>query len=74
MSGVRVKGEKIEQLRLEKLVMERKEFAALVGISITSVWYMERGPQSTRPRTLRKVADALGVTPQSLVRKQSERK
>lgn len=70
--GIDVQGEKIEQMRREKLVMNRNEFGDLVGISNSAVWAIERNPQRARPETLRKIAKALGVKPHSLVRKSSQ--
>lgn len=71
MSGVNVKGEKIEKLRLEKMVMDRKEFGEAVGLSDSAVWAIERKPQRAKPATLRRIAEVLGVKPQDLVRKKA---
>ena len=71
MSTLKVKGDEIERLRLEKLVMDRRAFGNLVGISDSALWSIERKPQRTRPATLRKIAKALGVKPNSLIRQQS---
>ena len=70
--SIEVDGKEIERLRLEKLAMNRQEFGDKVGITNSALWAIERKPQRTRPDTLRKIAKALGVKPQTLVRKSSQ--
>ncbi len=63
--SVKVNGSFIRELR-EKQGWERKEFAALIGVSANRVYKIEVQAQTTRPLTLRRMAAVLGVSPQEL--------
>lgn len=65
--SVEVDGAKIRKMREER-GWERKEFAALVGISTNRIYKIEKAAQPTRPLTLRRIAAVLGVPPQELAR------
>ncbi len=47
------------------------ELAERVGVSRDTIVRLERGKQPPRPRTLKKIADALGVDTKELVRERS---
>lgn len=64
--SVKVDGALIRKMR-EEHGWERKEFAALIGVSANRVYKIEMLTQSTRPLTLRRIAAVLGVRPQELV-------
>ena len=64
--SVKVDGALIRKMREER-GWERKEFAALIGVSPNRVYKIEKLTQSTRPLTLRRIAAVLSVQPQELV-------
>jgi len=59
------------QLRLRELralaVLSQEELAERAGVSESTVRKIETGVVSPHPRTIRKLADALGVTPRELL-------
>ena len=64
-SSIRVNGQLIREMR-EKKGWERKEFAALIGITPNRVYKIERLEQVTRLITLRRIAAVLAVKPEEL--------
>jgi transcriptional regulator with XRE-family HTH domain len=46
--------------------------ARLAGITHTTYWNLEHGFREARPKTIRKVAEALGVKPGELTRRGKE--
>jgi len=56
----------IHRLR-ERRALSQRELAALAGLSVTTVNRIENGQQKPMPRTIRKLAAALGVTPEELL-------
>ena len=64
----RVNGEKLRTLRDEHFLSHR-ELANRAGVSPTTVLNLEAGKGEAQRRTIRKVAEALGVEPQQLVKK-----
>ena len=44
-----------------------RELAARAGVARDSVFYIEKGTQKPRPATIKKLADALGVSVDDLV-------
>ncbi|QIN79640.1 helix-turn-helix domain-containing protein [Rubrobacter marinus] len=67
LASVKVNGGLIKKMREER-GWERKEFAALVGVSADRIYKIEKLKQTTRPLTLRRIAAVLGVPPQDLAR------
>lgn len=59
-------GERIRQAR-EKAVFGQAELARAAGISVAGLWQIEHGQREPRPVTIRKIANALGVSPSDLV-------
>ena len=51
--------------------LSQRDLAALASLSVTTVNRIETGQQKAMPKTVRKLADALGITPQELLSKQS---
>ncbi len=68
--SVKIDGAKMRKLREER-GYERKEFAALIGISANRVYKIEMASNQTRPLTLRRIAAVLGVPPQELAVKET---
>lgn len=58
---------KLKSLR-EQQVLSLQELADKAGVSKNTVWNIEHGKNRAYPRTIRKLATALGVEPQELVK------
>ena len=58
--------------RLKELIRERvlslRELEERSGVSYNTIWRIEDGRQGAHPRTIRKLAEALGVQPSELIR------
>ncbi len=63
-----VDGVKLQRLREER-VLSQRELARLAGLTHQTVWRYENGWTNAHPRTIRKIAEALGVEPKALVKK-----
>ncbi len=59
--------ERLRELRRERALALR-ELGELSGISLQTIWRIEAGRQGAHPRTIRKLAQALGVEPAELVK------
>jgi transcriptional regulator with XRE-family HTH domain len=59
--------ERLKELRRER-VLSLRELEEKSGVSYNSIWRIEDGRQGAHPRTIRKLADALGVEPKELIR------
>ncbi len=60
---------KLKRLRKDR-VFSQRELARLAGLTHATVWKLENGPAEAHPRTIRKLAEALGVEPEELLRKE----
>ncbi len=68
MAIVKIDGEKLQKFRLGKF-WSRDELAAKSGIHRDHIGRLERGEGgNSRPPTIRKLAEALGVEPSELVK------
>ena len=57
--------------RLRELrALSQRELAALAGLSVTTVNRIENGQHRPMPKTVRKLARALGVSPEELLTEQ----
>ncbi|MFC1941023.1 helix-turn-helix domain-containing protein [Chloroflexota bacterium] len=57
--------------RLRELrALSQRELAALANLSPTTINRIETGQRSPMPKTVRKLAEALGVTPEELLAEQ----
>jgi transcriptional regulator with XRE-family HTH domain len=65
---VRINGEKLQRLR-KRQIMSRDDLAAKSGIARDHIGRLERGeiPGESRAKTIRALAEALGVEPRELV-------
>jgi transcriptional regulator with XRE-family HTH domain len=54
-------------LRREQ-VLSLRELEERSGVSYNTIWRIEDGRQGAHPRTVRKLAEALGVKPSELIR------
>jgi transcriptional regulator with XRE-family HTH domain len=59
--------ERLKQLRRER-VLSLRELEERSGVSYSTIWRIEDGRQGAHPRTVRKLAEALGVQPSELIR------
>ena len=50
-----------------------KELEELSGVSYNTVWRLETGKTGAQPRTIRKLAEALGVDAAELVKEEAAR-
>jgi len=61
-----VDGERLRQLRIERM-LSQSELAKIAGTTQATISGLERGERMAQPRTVRKLADALGVEPRELL-------
>ena len=59
--------ERLKELRRER-VLSLRELEQMSGVSYNTIWRLEDGRQGAHPRTLRKLAQALGVEPKELIK------
>ncbi len=64
---VEVNVEKLKELR-HRRVLTMEELAKKAGVGLNTVWRLEHGVMGAQPRTIRKLAKALGVDPEDLVK------
>ena len=59
--------ERLRELRREQ-VLSLRELEEKSGVSYNTIWRLEDGRQGAHPKTVRKLAEALGVQPSELIR------
>jgi transcriptional regulator with XRE-family HTH domain len=59
--------ERLRELRKDR-VLSMRELEEIAGVSYNTIWRIEAGRQGAHPKTIRKLAEALGVEPRELVR------
>jgi len=59
--------EKLKELRRRR-VLTMEELAERAGVGRGTIWRLEHGVMGAQPRTIRKLAKALGVEPEELVK------
>ena len=57
---MQVNVQRLRELRQERALALR-ELGELSGVSLNTIWRIEAGRQGAHPRTIRKLAEALGV-------------
>jgi transcriptional regulator with XRE-family HTH domain len=62
--------ERLKELRRRR-VLSMRELEELSGVSHNTIWRIESGRQGAHPRTVRKLAEALGVAPHELIQERS---
>ena len=62
-----VDGERLRQLRGERALSQR-DLSGITGIAHDSISQLETGKRDAQPRTIRKLAEALGVEPKELMK------
>jgi len=68
---VEVNVRKLRQLR-QLRVLTLHELEKRSGVAYNTIWRLENGRTGAQPRTIRKLAAALGVEPEELVKVGSE--
>jgi transcriptional regulator with XRE-family HTH domain len=63
---IEVDGEKVRQLRHQRLML-RRDLAEAAGLHLNTIGKIERGEGGTHPDTIRKLGEALGVPPATLL-------
>ena len=58
---------KLRELR-ERRALSLRELSALSGVNYNSIWRIEAGRTGAKPRTVRRLAEALGVEPHELLK------
>jgi transcriptional regulator with XRE-family HTH domain len=58
---------KLRELR-QRRVLTLHELEECSGVSYNTIWRLEHGRTGAQPRTIRKLAAALGVEPEELVK------
>ena len=61
--------QKLKMLR-EDQVLSQRELARMAGLAYGTVWRIENGFPEARTSTIRKLAEALGVEPRELVKRE----
>jgi transcriptional regulator with XRE-family HTH domain len=59
--------QRLKELRRER-VLSLRELEERSGVSYNTIWRIEDGRQGAHPRTVRKLANALGVDPSELIK------
>ena len=67
MASMEVNVERLKDLRRER-VLSLRELEEKSGVSHNTIWRLEDGRQGAHPRTVRKLAEALGVQPSELIK------
>jgi transcriptional regulator with XRE-family HTH domain len=62
-----VDGGSLRRLRRERALSQR-DLTRMTGIAFDTISRLETGKQRAQPRTIRKLADALGVEPKELMK------
>ena len=63
---IRVDGERLRRIRQER-ALSLRELGERSGVSFDSIHKLETGRREAQPRTVRKLAEALGVGPPELM-------
>jgi transcriptional regulator with XRE-family HTH domain len=63
-----VVGKRVKALR-EMRVMERSELAEKSGVSYSTLYHIESDRRTVRAQTVKRLAAALGVPPEELIRR-----
>jgi transcriptional regulator with XRE-family HTH domain len=64
---VEVNVDRLKALR-HKRVLTLRELEQRSGVAYNTIWHLENGKRGAHPRTLRKLARALDVEPEELVK------
>lgn len=59
--------QRLRELRQQR-VLTLRELEERSGVAYNTIWHLENGKRGAQPRTIRKLAEALEVSPEELVR------
>jgi transcriptional regulator with XRE-family HTH domain len=59
--------QRLRELRRQK-VLSMREVEEMSGVSYNTIWRLENGITGAQPRTIRKIAEVLGVEPAKLLK------
>ncbi len=62
-----VDGARLRSLRRDS-VLSQRELSRMTGVAFDTISRLETGKQQAQPRTIRKLANALGVEPHELMK------
>ena len=62
---------RLRHLRRERALSQR-DLSRMTGVAFDTISRLENGKQDAQPKTIRKLAEALGVEPKELMRKEEE--
>ncbi len=62
-----VDGARLRRIRRERALSQR-DLTRMTGIAFDTISRLETGKQRAQPRTIRKLADAMGVEPRELMK------
>ena len=62
---------RLRRLRRERALSQR-DLSRMTGVAFDTISRLENGKQDAQPKTIRKLAEALGVEPKELMRKEEE--
>lgn len=63
---MQVDGERLRQIRRERALSQR-DLSRITGVAHDSICQLETGKREAQPKTIRKLAEALGVEPKELM-------
>ena len=66
-----VDGARLRRLRRERALSQR-DLSRMTGIAFDTISRLETGKQRAQPRTIRNLADALGVEPKELMKGEND--
>ena len=66
-----VDGARLRRLRREHALSQR-DLSRMTGVAFDTISRLETGKQQAQPRTIRKLADALGVEPRELMKGEND--
>jgi repressor LexA len=66
-----VAGARLRELRRER-ALSQQDLERMTGIAQSTLSALESGKRDAQPRTVRKLADALGVEPRELMRRSGD--
>jgi transcriptional regulator with XRE-family HTH domain len=66
-----VDGMKVRHLR-ERRSLSLRELSDLSGVNYNAIWRIEVGRTGAQPRTIRRLAQALGVEPHELMKRDND--
>jgi transcriptional regulator with XRE-family HTH domain len=63
---IKIDGKRLRHLRLDR-VLSQRELSSMTGVAFDTISRLETGKQRAQPKTIRKLAKALGAEPRELI-------